>query len=212
MAPGSILVLDLSGRFIEAAEPSILGRLLGDGRRPFVSLLSELAKAERDERLAGVVLRIRRLEVGWGKAQELRDAIAELREAGRPTLAYLETGSLGANLEYYVATRGRRDRRLARHLEPADRPRRGVPLPRRPVGEARGGLEAIGSGEYKSAAETIAGRTMSEAHREMATALLDSIYAQFVAGIAEGGARRSSTCATRSTRRRSPPKSSRTSA
>ncbi len=30
VAPGSILVLDLSGRFIEAAEPSILGRLLGE--------------------------------------------------------------------------------------------------------------------------------------------------------------------------------------
>ena len=48
--PGSILVLDLSGRFIETAEPSILGRLLGDRRRPFVSILSELSKAQRDER------------------------------------------------------------------------------------------------------------------------------------------------------------------
>ena len=69
-----------------------------------MSLLSELAKAKRDERLAAVVLRVRRAQLDWGMAQELRDAIGELRAAGRPTLAYLETGGPGANREYYVAT------------------------------------------------------------------------------------------------------------
>ncbi len=59
--PGSILVIELAGEYVEAAEPSLLGRLVGDGRRPFVSVLSELAKAQRDERLAGVVLRVRRM-------------------------------------------------------------------------------------------------------------------------------------------------------
>ena len=186
VAPGSILVLDLSGRFIEAVEPSIMGRLLGDGRRPFVSLLSELAKAQRDERLAGVVLRIRRLDVDWGMAQELRDAIAELGEAGRPTLAYLETGSLGANREYYIATAA--DEIV---VSPGtSSPLIGLAMEYLFLGglweKLGAGVEAIGSGEYKSGAETISGRKMSEAHREMATALLDSTFAQFVAGIAEG--------------------------
>ncbi len=186
VAPGSILVLNLSGRFIEAAEPSIIGRLLGDGRRPFVSLLSELAKAQRDERLAGVVLRIRRLDIGWGMAQELRDAIAELGEAGRPTLAYLETGSLGANREYYIATAA--DEIV---VSPGtSSPLIGLAMEYLFLGglweKLGAGVEAIGSGEYKSGAETISGRKMSEAHREMATALLDSTFAQFVAGIAEG--------------------------
>ncbi|MBW1685861.1 MAG: signal peptide peptidase SppA [Deltaproteobacteria bacterium] len=186
VAPGSILVLDLSGRFIEAAEPSIMGRLLGDGRRPFVSLLSELAKAQRDERLAGVVLRIRRLDVGWGMAQELHDAIAELGEAGRPTLAYLETGSLGANREYYIATAA--DEIV---VSPGtSSPLIGLAMEYLFLGglweKLGAGVEAIGSGEYKSGAETISGRKMSEAHREIATALLDSTFAQFVTGIAEG--------------------------
>jgi len=186
VAPGSILVLDLSGRFIEAVEPSIMGRLLGDGRRPFVSLLSELGKARRDERLAGVVLRIRRLDVGWGMAQELRDAIAELGEAGRPTLAYLETGSLGANREYYIATAA--DEIV---VSPGtSSPLIGLAMEYLFLGglweKLGAGVEAIGSGEYKSGAETISGRKMSEAHREMATALLDSTFSQFVAGIAEG--------------------------
>jgi protease-4 len=46
------------------------------------------------------------------------------------------------------------------------------------------GVEAIGSGEYKTGAETLAGTKMSPAHREMATAILDSTYQHFVEGIA----------------------------
>jgi protease-4 len=47
------------------------------------------------------------------------------------------------------------------------------------------GVETIGRGEYKSAAEILGGTKMSAPHREMATSLLDSTYAQFVKGIAE---------------------------
>jgi protease-4 len=46
------------------------------------------------------------------------------------------------------------------------------------------GVEAIGSGEYKTGAETLAGTKMSPAHREMATAILDSTFEHFVEGIA----------------------------
>jgi protease-4 len=186
LAPGSILVLELSGEYLETAEPSFLDRLLAGRRRPFVSLLSELEKARRDDRLAGVVLRVRELGIDWGMAQELRDALGELREAGRPTLAYLETGGLGANLEYYVASAA--DRVV---VSPgSSSPLVGLAMEFLFLGgmweKLGAGFEAIGSGEYKSAAETIAGREMSPAHREMATSLLDSLWAQFVAGIASG--------------------------
>ncbi len=184
--PGSILVVELAGEYVEAAEPSLLGRLVGDGRRPFVSVLSELAKAQRDERLAGVVLRVRRLQINWAMAQELRGAITDLSEAGQPTLAYLETGSLGANLEYYVAAAA--DRIIA--SPGTSSPVIGLAAQFFFLGglweKLGAGVEALGSGEYKSGAETLSGTAMSPAHREMATSLLDSTYAQFVSGIAEG--------------------------
>jgi len=133
-----------------------------------------------------VLLRVRPLQIGWAKAQELRDAIQSLSAAGKRTVAFVELASFGANLEYYVASAA--DEVV---LSPATR----APL----VGLAAeffflGGLwEKLGVeleveriGDYKSAADFIAGREMSEAHREMANALLDSIDAQFVAGIAEG--------------------------
>lgn len=184
--PGSVLVLQLSGRYVEATAPSILARAVGERRQPFVSVLSELAKAERDERIVGVVLRIRRLQIGWGMAQELRTAIASLRAAGKGTVAYLETGVLSANLEYYVASAA--DELL---LSP------GTSSPLVGLGMEfffLGGLwekfgvdpEVVAVGEYKSAAEVIGGTEMSPAHREMASALLDSIWTQFVGGIAEG--------------------------
>ncbi len=180
---GSILLLDLQGDFVESAEPSYWSRLVGEGRRPFAGVLSELAKAQRDERLAGVVLRVRSLGVEWGMAEELREAIAELA-AKRRTVAYLEVGSLAANREYFVAT-GAPEIVVA---PGATSPLMGLAAEFLFLGglweKLGAGVEAIGSGEYKTGAETLAGTKMSPAHREMASSILDSTYARFVDAIA----------------------------
>ena len=181
---GSVLVLDLSGEYVESGQPPLLARLTGPSRRPFASLLSTLATAERDSRLSAIVLRVRDLQIGWAKAQELREAIASASSRGRKTIAWIELASFGANLEYYVAS-------AAQEVYAA-------PATRAPViGLAAeylffGGLlqrlgvevEVERIGRYKSAVETIAGRSMSDSMREVATSLLDSIDSQFVAGIA----------------------------
>ena len=39
--------------------------------------------------------------IGWGKADELREAIKEVRTSGKPVYAYME---IGTNREYYIAT------------------------------------------------------------------------------------------------------------
>jgi len=184
--PGSVLELSLEGAYVESAEPALLARLFGPGPRPLASLLADLEKARRDERVAAVVLRVRSLEIGWAKAQEIRDAIAALDASGRRTLAYLELEGMGSNLEYFVASAAGE-----LYANPASR----APL----IGLSGeffffGGLfEKLGVelevervGRYKTAADTLAGREMSEAHREMAEALLDSLDAQFVAAIARG--------------------------
>jgi protease-4 len=184
IAPDSILVLELSGGYAETAEPALLPRLVGQPQRPFASLLSEIAKAERDDRLGVVIFRIRDLRVGWAKSQEIRDAIRSLSRAGRRTVAYLELASFAANLQYYVASAA--DEVYA------------APATRAPVvGLAAeylflGGfwdllgveIEVERIGRYKTAADSFAARSMSDAHREMADALLDSVDEQFVSGIA----------------------------
>jgi protease-4 len=184
--PGSALVIQLQGRYVEAAESPLLARLTREARRPFVGLLSELRKAERDERIGTVLFRVRGLEIGWAKAQELRGAIRALRDAGKRTLAYLELESFGANLEYFVASAAD-----AVHVAPGTTaPLVGLAAEYLFLGglwEKLGvGIEVERVGDYKTAADFFAGREMSDAHREMADALLDSIDAQFVGGIAEG--------------------------
>ncbi len=182
---GSALVIDLQGAYVETTRPPLVARFLGDGPQPLIGLLSELTKAERDDRLETVVFRVRSLEIGWGKAQEIRDAISRLGAKGRRTVAWLEVERFGPHLEYYVAS-------AADEVYTA--PSALTPL----VGLAAeyvflGGLfEKLGVeieyervGRYKSAVETFAEKKMSEANREMTTALLDSIESQFLAGIAE---------------------------
>ena len=182
---GSVLVLDVEGEYVDAPVNPLLARLLGQRQQSLVALLSDLTKAERDARLASVVVRIGPLDVGWAKAAELRDALRRLSEKGRRTVAHLELEKLGGNLEYFVASGA--DEVV---ISPAAR----TPL----LGLAAeylflGGLfEKIGVdveyeriGKYKSAVESYAETEMSDANREMSAALLDSIDETFTRAIAE---------------------------
>ncbi len=181
--PGSVLILELGGEYVEAPEPPLLARLLGKGFVPMARVRDLFAKAERDKRLERVVVKITPLEIGWAKAQELRALITQLRDAGRHPVAYLEIESFGSNLEYYVASAAEEV-----YVAPATR----MPF----VGLAAeflflGGFwEKLGIeveteriGEYKTAVDSLTGKTMSKAHREVENALLDSIEAQFTQGI-----------------------------
>lgn len=181
---GSTLVLELGGAYVEAPAASPLSRLFGDRTHAFIDLLSILSLAERDDRIATVVLRIQPLEIGWGKADELRAAIARLREKGRKTIALLEVQDFSANLELYVG--GAADELWVV-------PGAAVPL----VGMAAeyvflGGFwqklgiefDVAKAGRYKSAVEVFSERTMSEASREMANSLLDDMFGRFVAALA----------------------------
>jgi len=186
IADGSILVFPIEGQYVEAPDPSVLERILTDAGMSFAALLSELKKAERDDRIETVILRIRNLEIGWGQAQELRDAIRRLAAAGRHPVAYLEVAGFDANLEYYVAS-------AADEVQVPPAGFSGV------VGLSgeyvflgqmwkKFGIDfdVARAGRYKSAVETLTGDEMSDAYRESASALLDSINDQFVSGIADG--------------------------
>ncbi len=181
--PGSWLAVDLEGRYLESEVPAVQ-RLLGRRAHTLASQLSELGKAERDARLEGVLLRVRGLDVGWGKAQDLRRAIQRLRDKGKRTVAYLEIEQYGANVEYYVASAAD-----AVYVAPGTRsPFVGLAAEHLFLG---GLFEKLGVqleyeriGKYKAAVESFAERSMSDANREMSNALLDSISSQFLADIA----------------------------
>lgn len=185
---GSQLVVTISGQYVESDQPPLLSRLFDDGGRPFLSLLSVLKLAERDDRIDRVVLRIRDTSMGWGKASELRNAISRLRAAGRHTVALLETESVVVNRAYFIATAADEV-----HVVPgALVPLLGLSAEYVYFGDMwdEFGIEiqATRVGRYKSAVETFANNGMSDASREMYNALLDGAQQRFVAAIAEGRA------------------------
>jgi len=186
VAPGSTLVIEIGGNYVEAPSVSPLARIVGNSTQPFIELLSIFSLAERDDRLGAVVLHIQPLEIGWGKADELREAIGRLREKGIHTVAHLEIQNFTANKELFIAS-------AADEIYVA--PGSAVPL----VGMAAeylylGGFwdklgvefEIAKAGRYKSAVETFANRTMSPASREMANSLLDDTFDRFVDALATG--------------------------
>jgi protease-4 len=183
--PGSLLVVDLEGEYVNGPVVPLLDRLTGRERHPLPQLLSDLRKAERDKRITNVLFRVRGVQLGWGKAQELRDAITSLRKSGHHTIAYLELETFSGNLEYYLASAADEV-----WLAPGTR----APL----VGLAAeyfflgGFFEKLGIqveveriGRFKTAADMFSATSMSDAFREMSNSLLDSIDGQFVSGIAE---------------------------
>lgn len=183
---GSTLVLELEGDYVESPQPSLLARALGESQRPFLSLLSRLAIVERDDRIDTVVLVIRPLGMGWGKAEELRASIKRLRESGRKVVAFLDMASFKATREYFVATAADEIYVVQGGAVPV-------------VGLAAeylflGGLwDKLGvsfdvgkAGKYKSAVEYYTGTDMSAPNREMASSLLDSANGAFLEAIAEG--------------------------
>jgi protease-4 len=180
--PGSLLVIELSGRYVDGPV-SVLARLRGEHVQSLLGVTSELRKAARDERLAGVVFRVRSLELGWAQAEEIRAAILRLSEKGKRTLAVLEVEGFG-NAPYYLASAA--ERVVA--TPGGNAPFVGIAAEYLFLG---GMFEKLGVdveyervGEYKSAVESYAEAKMSDANREQTNALLDSVEGQFVRQIA----------------------------
>ena len=64
-------------------------------------ILENLERARLDERIAGVILKIDLPDLGWGKMEEIRERIHELRDAGKPVYAY---APIAFNRTLYLAS------------------------------------------------------------------------------------------------------------
>ena len=183
IADNSVLVLNVSGSLPDYSPDDSIARLFGFGQtESFSNLLSELRKAKVDSRVSAVLLDINFPGIGWGKADELREAIADFKASGKPTYAYLEMGS---NKEYYIATA-------------ADK----IYVP--PTGDLfingfaaqaqfyKGSLDKLGVefedvhvGKYKSLNERFTRTDHSPESREVVNAILDDYFARVTDAIAK---------------------------
>ena len=104
IAPGSYLTAHLGGSLTDMPESPLSQELLGGGQPNLTDLILQLRKAALDLRLQGVVLRISPLNVSFAQLQDLRDALAYLRKAGKEVIAWV-IGESGSGIgEYYLAS------------------------------------------------------------------------------------------------------------
>jgi protease-4 len=179
----SVLVLKVSGSLPDYVPENKWAKVFRIQQpQSFSGLLTELRKAKVDNRINAVLLDIEFPQIGWGKADELRDAIKDFRASGKPIYSFME---LGMNKEYYIASATEK-----------------VFMP--PAGDLyvngfaanamfyRGSLDKLGIepevikiGKYKNAPDQYTEKEMSDAQREVINAILDEYFGRFTAGIAE---------------------------
>ncbi|MEA2174148.1 MAG: protease [Blastocatellia bacterium] len=177
----SVLVLKISGPLPDFVPEDPMRRLLGGSDQSLTSLLSQLRKAKVDKRISAVLLEIDMTEAGWGKADEIRDAITDFRTSGKPIYAYME---MGMNKDYYIATACER----VYVAPPGDLLINGFAAD---VMFFRGSLDKLGIypdvyqiGKYKNAPDQFTRKNMSDAHKEVMNALLDDLYNRYINAIA----------------------------
>src|SRR5512147_1307721 len=74
----TVLVLNVSGDLPDYVPEEPIAKVFGiKQKQSFTSLLTQLRKAKVDNRIDAVVLDINFPSIGWGKADELRDAIKD---------------------------------------------------------------------------------------------------------------------------------------
>ncbi len=184
IADNSVLILNISGELPDYVAEEPLAKAFGIKQsQSFTSLLTQLRKAKVDNRISAVLLDINFPGIGWGKADEFRDAVKDFKASGKPVYAYME---IGTNREYYLATA-------------ADK----IFLP--PSGDIyingfaaeamfyKGSLDKLGieadviqiGPKYKNAPDRYTRKEMSDGQREVLNAILDEYFSRFTTAISE---------------------------
>ena len=179
-AGGGYLAIELSGDMPEGPAPV---ETLFESRPPSIRALVEAVdRAAHDRKVMGLLLRIKPLDTGWGRVQELREALVRFKRSGKPSWAHLEDAS---NLEYFLATGCSKIAASPTSLVDVSGLAAEVTFYRGTLDKLGVEAQFEGVGRYKNAPNQLTETGFTEPHREQMNALVDSLFAQYVAGIAE---------------------------
>lgn len=183
IADNSVLTLHVAGSLPDYVPDDPLRKFFGGNEQSLTSLIEQFRKAKVDKRIKIILLEIDMSGAGWGKSEEIRDAIADFRSSGKPVYAYME---FGMNKEYYIASAC--DKIYL--APPGELFINGLAAD---VMFFRGSLDKLGIypdmyqiGKYKSVGDTFTRKDMSDAHREFMNSLLDDLFNRYVDSIAKG--------------------------
>jgi protease IV len=156
--------------------------LFGELKPHLRDLIDRLDKAAKDEKIAGVVLRLREPNIGLGKVDALRAAVARVRKAGKKV--YADVHSAGTK-DYLVATA----------CDEIIMPESGTLMINGVAAEViffkglfdKLGIQAdfIQIGDFKGAAEPLTRNNMSPEFRAQYESVVNDFYEQIVESIAK---------------------------
>ena len=178
----STLYLRLEAPMNEAGATSLLSPFLSE-QTTLRDMVAMLHRASTDPRVKNVVIMPVSGGAMWAQLQELRAAVVELRQAGKPVTAFLESGGAA---EYYLASAANRVLMM---------PGGSLDLSGVATYELffRGALDKLGVvpdlvhiGDYKTYTNTFTEKSMTVAHREMNASLNRDFYDELVRAIADG--------------------------
>jgi protease-4 len=178
----SLLTLRVAGSLPDYSPDDPFKKYFGGPDQSLTGLVMQFKKAKVDNRIKAILLDVNMSGVGWGKAEEIRDAITDFRSSGKPVYAYIE---FGLNKEYYIATAC--DKILV--PPPGELFINGLAAD---VMFFRGSLDKLGIypdifqiGKYKSAGDMFTQKQMTDAHREYINSMLDDLYNRYINAIAQ---------------------------
>ncbi len=178
----SVLALRVAGSLPDYVPDDPLRKFFGSSDQSLSNLTQQFSKAKVDNRIKVILLDINMSSAGMGKAEEIRDAIADFRSSGKPVYAYIEYGT---DKEYYIASAC--DKIYV--APPGELFINGLAAN---VMFFRGSLDKLGiypdmvqMGKYKTAVETFTRKDMSDANREFINSLLDDLFNRYVDTIAK---------------------------
>ena len=90
--------ISISGALSEVKPTFALGTV---PTTPLNNILKSIDKIEENKRIIGVIIRIGGIDTGWGKLQEIRNRLINLRQNGKMVISYLDSAN---NAEYLLAT------------------------------------------------------------------------------------------------------------
>jgi protease-4 len=147
-------------------------------------LVDSIDRAATDTSVTALVLRVSLFtDSGWGKVQELRDAIGRFKKSGKPAYAYLE---FAGNKEYYLATACTKVYALPTAILDVTGLRTETSFFANTLDKLGVDAQFVGVGKYKNAPNQFTESGFTPPHREQMESLLDSLYRQYVEGIREG--------------------------
>ena len=169
----------LSGAYADTKTVSTFGT---SSTKTLRGLFKKLDTLKTDEDIAGIILKIEGVSVGWATLQEIRTKLNQFHETGKETIGYLESGG---NAQYLLAaTMGRVVLMPTGSLNLTGL-RAEVLFYKGLLDKLDIEADMLAMGKYKSGIEPYMRDGMSEEFRESMTALLDDLYAQFLNHIAE---------------------------